>query len=103
VRTPSEQDTADQTNDFRRVIADVMGELRSAEIRDSYAALGLEELMDQHIDRLTDSTDPMRPSRLARLTKLYDAFINSVESIKATPPELFRRHDPDRDANTAVE
>lgn len=101
--TASNQETQDRLLDFRRAVADIMGELRGTEIRDSYAAIGLEELMDQHVDRLTESTDPMRPSRLARLTKIHTTFVDSLESIKATPPGMFRRHDPDGDANTAVE
>ncbi len=100
---PSERETADQLLDFRRIVANTVGELRSTEIRDTYAALGLEELMDQHIGRLTGSDDPLRPSRLLRLTRIRDEFRNNLEALKATSPESFRRKNPSTDVNTAVE
>ncbi len=93
----------EQLREFRRVVADAVGELRSAEIRNTYSALSLEELMDKHIQSLTGNDDPMRPSRLSRLNKVKDDLSNSIEAMKEVPPDLFRRQDTDGDVNTPPE
>jgi hypothetical protein len=81
-------------------VADAIGELRGKEVRNTYAAITLTELMSQHADRL-DKGDSVRPSRLARLTAVRDAIKKNLSSIKAIPPAQFRTPDPDNDANTA--
>jgi hypothetical protein len=77
-----------------------VGELRSNQVRDSYAALSIEELMDQHIARLQDTDDPIHPSRKQRIDKVYNDLANNIEALKATDPAQFRRRDPETDANT---
>lgn len=99
----ADQQAADQLREYRRIVADAVGELRSQEIRDSFASISLEELLDQHIERMQESTDPIKPSRLQRLRKVKDDLVASVEAIKAVPPERFRRADPSQDVNTPVE
>lgn len=84
-------------------MANAVGELRSQEVRDSFAALSIEELMDQHIAQLDDSDDPTNPSRLQRLRQVRDDLANSIEAMKETSPSAFRRADPDNDVNTPVE
>jgi hypothetical protein len=101
-RSPDRQ-SREQFREFRRIIAAAVGELRSEEVRSSFAALSLEELADQHIDRLKASQDPLRPSRLQRLRKVQSDLTNSIEAMKETSPASFRRRDPDNDANTPVE
>lgn len=76
--------------------------LRSNESRNSYASVSLEELIDKQIDKL-DGADGINPSRLARIRKVRQELTDSIEGMKATPPENFRRHDPNEDANTAPE
>lgn len=96
--TPNET-SRNRAREFRRVVANVVGELRSQEIRNSFAAVTLLELASRHADRL-DTGDPTRPSRKARLKTIYDEYKASIEAIKQTPVEMFRRHDPATDANT---
>jgi hypothetical protein len=98
-RTP-ERASQDQLREFRRIVAAAIGELRSQEVRDSFSSLSLEELADQHIERLEESADPLHPSRLQRLRKVRDDLAESIEAMKETPPSRFRRYDPDNDANT---
>lgn len=98
-RTPSQQ-ARERIREFRRIVASAVGELRSNQIRDAYAALSLEELMDQHIARLQDSDDPIHPSRKQRINKVHQDLTNNIEAIKATDPSQFRRRDPNSDANT---
>lgn len=98
-QTPNET-SKNKAREFRRIIANVVGELRSKETRDSYAAVTLLELMSAQADRL-DKGDTVRPSRAARLKSVYDAFKNNIAAIKETPPDTFRSHDPASDANTA--
>lgn len=95
-----EQANREQLREFRRIVAAAVGEVRSNEIRNSFAALGLEELADQHIVRLQDSSDPTYPSRLQRLRKVRDDLANNIEAIKETPPSAFRRPDASQDVNT---
>lgn len=91
-----------QQREFRRVLGNAVGMLRSDEARNSYASLSLEELIDKQIDKL-EGSDGMNPSRLARIRSVRQELSDSIEGMKATPPENFRRHDPNEDANTAPE
>lgn len=86
-------------------MAAVVGEIRAAEVRNTFAALSLEELVDQHISEMEAgaSTDPMRPSRADRLKKIYDDFVNSLEAMKAVPPESFIPRTSSDAANTDTE
>lgn len=93
----------EQEREFRRIVANAVGELRSQEVRDTYASLSLEELIDQHIERLEGAEDALNPSRLQRIRRVREELSNSIEAMKATPPDNFRRHDPEGDANTAPE
>lgn len=96
--TPNET-SRNRAREFRRVVANVVGELRSQESRNSFAAVTLLELAARHADRL-DTGDPMRPSRKHRLKTVYDQYKASIAAIKETPVEMFRSHDPATDANT---
>lgn len=100
----AEQISADasrnQLREFRRITANVVTELRSAEIRDTYAAVTLIELINQQLEFLV-GTNGRVPSRKQRLTTVYNEFNASIEAIKATPPSAFREHDPGMDVNTA--
>lgn len=93
--------TREQQRTFRRIIANAVGELRSQEVRDSYASVGLEELVDQSIARLEGDEDSTNPSRLARIRRTKQELSDNIEAMKAAPPDDFRPHDPDNDANTA--
>ena len=87
---------------FREVVANMVGELRSQEVRKSFAAISIEELVDDQISQLEAgaSLDPMRPSRMDRLQKIKDDFDASFDAIKATPPEAFIPADGSTNVNT---
>lgn len=87
-----------QLREFRRVVADVVTELRSAEINDTYAALTLSELVNQRLEIL-DSRGT-RPGKLQRIKAIRDAYLAKIEGLKATAPGVFRTPDPGTDANT---
>lgn len=95
----SDDGTRQQLRAFRSIVADVVTELRSQEVRDTYAALTLSELLDQHLTKLVG--DGKTPSRKQRLQTMFDAYNANIDAIKATSPALFRQHDPERDVNTA--
>jgi hypothetical protein len=90
---------------FREVTAAVVGELRAAELRSTFAALSLEELVDQHISELEAgaSTDPIKPARADRLKKVYDDFIGSLAAMKALPAETFVHRASSDNTSTPVE
>lgn len=94
-----EQTSRSQLREFRQVVADVVGELRGQEIRDSYAAVTLVELAELHVKQL--SSTGQRPGRLERLTRIKDAYLSKIEGLKNTPPESFRTPDASSDVNTA--
>lgn len=104
---PTERTSRDQSREqlreFRRITAAAVAEIRSQQVRQTYASLSLEELMDQHIARLEGTEDPIHPSRKTRIQKVYDDFTNNIQAMKETPPDRFRRHDPDGDVNTPRE
>ena len=101
-RTPREQ-SREQIREFRRIVASAVGELRSNQIRDAYASLSIEELMDQHIARLQDTDDPINPSRKQRVERVYQDLVNNIDAIKEVDPSRFRPRDPDNDANTELD
>ncbi len=98
-RTPSQQ-ARDQLREFRRIVSAAVGEIRSQEIRDTFASISLEELADQHVERLQESEDPVNPSRLQRLRKVKDDLDENIEAMKETDPAAFRRPNPEEDVNT---
>ncbi len=84
--------------EYRRIVANVVGELRSQEIRDTYAALTFSELIEQQIVFLEG--DGIKLGRKQRLEKMYEEFDAALAAIKATPPSAFRVPDPTEDVNT---
>lgn len=95
------QETArNQAREFRRIIAAVVGELRSQEIRKSYSSVTLAELAERHLIALTTG-EAGRPSRKQRLDALVKEFQTKLVAIKATSPDMFKKHDPRGDVNTA--
>jgi hypothetical protein len=88
-----------QLREFRRVLANVVDDLRSAAVSDTYAAITLNEVIDQHLQELVG--EGRVPSRMQRVKTSYEEFKSSIEAIKAIPPSAFRLHDPKNDVNTA--
>lgn len=89
-----------QLRAFRGIVSDVVGELRSQQIRDTYSAITITELMQAHLVELVDGA-PGKQSRKQRLDALVSAFKANLDAMKATPPDNFRTHDPQGDVNTA--
>lgn len=89
-----------QLRAYRETTANVVGELRSQEIRDTFAAITLSEVIEQHLTTLTGKG--RIPSRKARLEKIHKTFNDSIEALKKTSPDSFRTPDPSRDVNTPV-
>lgn len=85
---------------YREIVADTVGFVRSREMTRSYTAVSLEELIDRRIERIEASQTDRRPGDIARLDKIKNDFDAAIESIKQVPPDTFRRPDPDTDANT---
>lgn len=94
-----EQIARSQLREFRQVVANVVGELRGQELKDSYSALTLLELCSQQITNL--SSTGTRPGRLERLTRVRDEYLSKIEGLKSTPPSSFRTPDASTDVNTA--
>ncbi len=94
----ADDQTRRQLRDFRRVVASVVGELRSQEVRDTYASVTMAEVIDAHLKFLAGPALPL--SRRERLVKTYDEFLKNVDAIKATEPSAFRLPDPKNDVNT---
>ncbi len=98
-RTASEA-SRETLQQYREIVANTVGFVRSREVTRSYTSISLEELIDNRIERIEASQDSMRPGELARLEKIKNDFEAAIESIKQVPPDTFRRPDPDTDANT---
>lgn len=97
--TDTSQQSREQLQEFRRIVSSAVGELRASQVRDAYAALSIEELMDQHVERMS-GTGKGVVSRKQRLEKLYDQFTGSIEAMKNTDPSRFRIRDTENDVNT---
>lgn len=65
--------------------------------------MSIEELVDRQIADLEEDVDPLYPSRLAMVRKLRREVAETVEAVKAQPPEAFRTRDSNSDANTPPE
>lgn len=85
---------------YREIVANTVGFVRSREVTRSYTSIGLEELIDSRIARIEEPMEGTRPGALARLEKIKNDFEDVIEGIRETPPDAFRRPDPDTDANT---
>lgn len=96
----AEEVSRDQIREYRRIVGAAVAEVRSQEVRDSYASISLEELTDVHIARLEGPSDQLRPCRSEQIKTVRDELVNAIEAIKAIPPSAFRRRDPDSDVNT---
>lgn len=94
-------ETARETLDnYRTVVGNVVGFVRSAEITRSFTSVSIEELTDKRIGRIEDPQTEDRPGALAQLEKLKNDFDNALEGIRNTPPDAFRSPDPANDVNT---
>lgn len=100
--TPDEL-SREKIREFRRTLASALAELRSKEVRDTFAAVTLEELVDQQIEQLEASTDPYYPSRLEQVQRLLRDVRETVAAVKAQPPEAFRTQDSSSAVNTPPE
>lgn len=100
--TTAGSQAAPEIQKLRESVAGIVGELRSAEVQRTFVSLSLEELIDQHLERIGAglSTDPMKPSRADRLKTTYDDFVGSLDAIKALPAEAFVPRDPNTTVNT---
>lgn len=100
--TTSGNQQGPEIRQFREVVANMVGELRSAEVRKSFSALSIEELVDDQISQLEAgaSLDPVRPTRKDRLLKIMNDFTASFDAIKATPPEAFIPAEASSNVNT---
>lgn len=98
-RTASEA-SRETLQQYREVVANTVGFVRSREVTRSYTAISLEELIDNRIERIEAPQEGARPGALARLDKIKNDFDAALEGIKGTSPDAFRRPDPDTDANT---
>ncbi len=98
-QTP-EQGARNQMRDFYRILNNVIGELRSNEMRDTYASITLDEVLQQQLEFLTEGS-PTRVSRRQRLQQVYDEFTASLQAMKDTLPSAFRQPDSRNDVNTA--
>lgn len=89
-----------QLREFRRMVANMVGELRSQEVRDTYAAITLGEIVNQHLLYLVGNKT--KPGRKQRMEQMFKEFEDNIEAIKATPVQNFRAPDPKNDVNTEV-
>lgn len=101
--TTAEEDRRQSIRQFRETVGNAVSFVRSREINQSFAAIGLEELVDDQIGRIEASASATRPGRLAQIDKIKQALDDQIDSIKAMSPDLFRRPDTSADANTPRE
>lgn len=85
---------------YREIISEVVGFVRSGEITRSFTSLSIEELVDNRIERIEAPQTGDRPGALARLEKIKNDFENALQAMKDTPPDAFRSPDPSNDVNT---
>ncbi len=94
-----DESARNQLREYRIAVSEVVGELRSQEVRNTYAAITLPELIAQH-RKMLSSTDPERIGRRERLTALKDNYLGKIEAMKRTDPDQYRTPDARQDSNT---
>jgi len=91
--------------EYRRVVSAAVGALRSAEVNNSFAAITLEEVVDQAIELIEG--DPgagtTKPNKLLRADTIKRDLDNAIEGIRATDPDLFRVRNANEDVNTDLD
>lgn len=98
--TTSTEVSRETLQQFREVVSNTVGFVRSREVTRSYTSISIEELIDNRIDRIEAPQTGGRPGALARLDKIKNDFEAVIDAIKETPPDAFRAPDPSTDANT---
>lgn len=96
----SSEDRRRTLRQFRETVGNAVGFVRSREINQSFASIGLEELVDEHIERIEATATAVRPGRLALLDKIKRELDEQIDAMKEVSPDLFRRPDTQADANT---
>lgn len=97
----NDPEAREQLQVYYTTIGEAVGALRAAEVRDTYAAISLEELTQRRLERLNDSADPMRLDRLAQVTRIQKNLTDRITAIKELPPSHFRRRIEDDEVLTA--
>lgn len=90
----------EQLQVYWETVGDAIDALRAAEIRDTYAAISLEELVQRHTERLSASTDPSRLDALARVKRVQKRLTDRIAAMKEIPPSHFRRRIKDDEVLT---
>jgi len=96
----TEQQSKDAIREFRRIVADAVNFVRSQEIARSFASISLEELVDDQIALIEETSSSNRPSKIDRVDKIKEDLDKNIEAIKNISPDDFRRRDNDTDVNT---
>ncbi len=86
--------------EIRRSLASAYGFVQGQQSVQSFAALTLEELYDQQIERIEGADSENRPNELHRVDKLEQDLLRAVEKIKSLPANAFIEHNESTDVNT---
>lgn len=93
----------DQLQVYWEVVGDAVAALRSAESRDTYASISLEELIQKQIERLSNSEDASRLDRLSVVTRITTRLTERITALKEIPPSHFQRRSTEDDVLTGVD
>lgn len=96
----TEQRAKETIRQFREIVANAVNLVRSQELTRSFASISIEEVVDQQIAVIEESTDAGRPSKLARVDRIKEDLDKNIDAIKMVDPDLFRKPDSRTDVNT---
>lgn len=98
----AEQDEKQQALnlELRQDIGNAYASVKGSELSKSFASITYEELLDQQIERISGQSFDQRPNEMERIDKTEQRLLAAIEKVRALPPEVFRRPDPNKDVNT---
>jgi hypothetical protein len=89
----------DRNTRFRESLSNAYTALQSERVIQSFSAFTFEEALDAQIERIEGAGTQLRPNELDRVDRILSQVVESVEQIKALPPESFVKPSGTDDVN----
>jgi hypothetical protein len=97
------QSNDDLSFELRRSVNDAYAFVNGAQEVQSFAALTIEECLDQQIEQIEGKATPLRPNELDRLDSIEKNITAAVAKIKSLPDNYFAEQDATNNVNTEPE
>jgi hypothetical protein len=99
-KDPVEEKKQELSFELRRSLNNAYAFVEGQKSAQSFAALTIEDLLDQQIESIEGKDTQARPNQLNRIMKTVNDVVAAAEKIKSMPDDAFNEHDEKLDVNT---